>query len=381
MRLAFITSSFPPYTSGVAVNAATICSGLAEKGHSVSVFIPDFSQDEIYKSALVSPKLEIIRLPSFKNPLNKSHRLFFPNHKSLITNLKSTNPDIIHLQTPDPYLFHQVRKYASEHKIPLVGAHQFPPSFLFNQFLKIHHQFRLNSWLFGQITKLYQQMDLVITPTHTMSELLKSYRLTTPIKVISCGVDIKKYTPSANDKAHPPVILYLGRISPEKHLEVLIKSTRYIKSDHQIWITGTGKTIASLRSQSPKNVRFLGYIEEDIKEEVYKLSSIFVMPSVAESQSIASLEAAACGLPLVLANAAALPELIDSKNPNGLLFNPQDSLDLGTKLDKLLSHPRILQKMSRNSRNLAKKHHITSIISEYETLYEELIKSTGKLVN
>ncbi|MEK7064580.1 MAG: glycosyltransferase family 4 protein, partial [Patescibacteria group bacterium] len=106
---------------------------------------------------------------------------------------------------------------------------------------------------------------------------------------------------------------------------------------------------------------------------LYRQATIFVLPSTAEAQSIVSLEAAACGLPLVLANSRALPELISPDHPNGILFNPNDPLDLAAKIDLLLSNPLQLTKMGKNSRRLAETHNTKKTITDYEQTYLSLI--------
>ena len=100
MRLAFITSSFPPYISGVAVNAANITTGLANRGHQVGVFIPAYPEPITPGSSLAHPNLHLFHLPSLINPFKTSHRLLSPFPASLLAQLSVFKPDIIHFQEP-----------------------------------------------------------------------------------------------------------------------------------------------------------------------------------------------------------------------------------------------------------------------------------------
>jgi glycosyltransferase involved in cell wall biosynthesis len=380
VRLAFVSSSFPPYTSGVAVNAAVISSGLAELGHQVGIFTSGYDLNKICKSSHVSPKLKIFRLPSVKNPFNKSHLLLSPNHKSLITNLKSFNPEVIHLQEPNFFLFPAIKQYAVKNRVSIVSAHHFPPEFITNQLPNLLRQEFVNNFIVDSVVCLYNQSDLVITPTLTMQRLLYDHGLKIPAKVISNGVDINKFTPPLSKKAlmesDCPVVLYLGRIDNDKNLDTLINAAKLIKFPCEIWLAGSGKAVPFLKSLtlslSLNNVRFLGYIPEEKKADIYRQSTVFVIPSTAEAQSIVSLEAAACGLPLILADAAALPELISSEHPNGLLFTPNNPIDLAAKTDSLLANPSQLAQFSKNSRLLAKKHGIKNVINLYEKVYLSL---------
>ena len=403
MRLAFISSSFPPYTSGVAVNAATITSGLAEKGHEVGLFIPEYPPEKTLASSLVSSKLHLLHLPSIQNPLKKTHRYIVPNHKILLARLESFNPEVIHLQEPNFFLFKTLKKFSAGLHTPLVCAHHFPPQFITNQIPSFLPRKLINYLIVSSVVRLYNQTDMVITPTHTMDKMLKNHGLKVPVSVISNGVDTHKYTLLGSAgriknsraimppetaviagegvrehellSAELPVILYLGRIDFDKNLDTLINAAKFIKTPCEIWFAGSGKAVSYLTSLSLSlpQIKFLGYIPEDKKAGIFRQASIFVIPSTAEAQSIVSLEAAACGVPLILANAAALPELIDKKHPNGVLFDPNNPGDLAAKIDYLLPNTKKLAEMGHNSRLLAEKHDITKIISQYEKTYLSLL--------
>ena len=375
MRLAFISSSYPPYTSGVAVNAADITTGLANRGHQVGVFIPAYP-----KSSLANPHLHFFHLPSFINPFKTSHRLLSPFSASLLSQLSVFKPDIIHLQEPQFFLFPAIKKYANDNRTLIVCAHHFPPEFITNQLPTWLRKKTINRLIVRIVTALYNQSNLVITPTQAMKKLLTANGLKTSVAVISNGVDVNKYTPSAQNPkmSKPNILLYLGRLDFDKNLDILIQAANHIKSDYEIWIAGNGKSTGFLRSLTSKlnldsRVKFLGYIPEEKKVDLYRQATIFVLPSTAEAQSIVSLEAAACGLPLILANSQALPELISPDHPNGILFNPNDPLDLATKIDLLLSNPLQLTKMGKNSRRLAETHNTKKTITDYEQAYLSLI--------
>ena len=377
MRLAFITSSFPPYTSGVAVNAATITTGLADREHQVGVFIPTYPETNVYKST--NPHLHLFHLPSIANPFKTTHRLLSPFPFSLLSKLSDFKPDIVHLQEPQFFLFPFIKNFARKNQIPLVCAHHFPPEFITNQLPTWLRKKTINRLIIRVVTNLYNQSDLVITPTKTMKKLLTANGLKTPVAVISNGVDVNKYTPSTQNSrlSKPNILLYLGRLDFDKNLDIFIRAASHIESNYEIWIAGSGKSTGFLKSLTSKlnlddHVKFLGYIPEEKKVDIYRQATVFVLPSTAEAQSIVSLEAAACGLPLILANSQALPELINPDHPNGVLFSPNDPIDLAAKIDLLLSNPQQLTKMGENSRQFAKTHDIKGVITGYEQVYLSL---------
>lgn len=383
IRLAFITSSFPPYASGVAVNATNITTKLATKGHQVGVFLPTYPETIAIKSSLINSNLHLFHLPSFNNPLKPSHLVLSPLSGQLISQLTSFRPDVIHLQDPGFFLFPAIKKFAIRNHLPIICAHLFPPEFVTNQLPFWLRTSVVNRLIMKVVINLYNQSDLVITPTATMRRLLVRNGIKIPINVISCGVDRKKFVPPARYSAHrhPNVILYLGRLDFDKNLDVLIHASSHIKSNFEIWLAGYGKAMNFLKSLTSKlklndRIKFLGYVSEDKKVEVYHQARVFVLASTAESQSIASLEAAACGLPLILADSQALPELINSDRPNGILFKANDPVDLASKIDTLLSDRVKLTAMRKNSRRATESHDIDTTINMYEHSYQSLISKS-----
>lgn len=370
MRLAFITSSFPPYTSGVATHSVTISQGLSKMGHQIDVLTASYH---------LQTTPHVIPLPSIDNPTNPSHKIILPSPQ-IISMLSQLKPEIIHLQEPLFYIFPQIQKFAKFHKIPISTSHFFPPQYISGRFGILGKLF--SSPILHLAIRLYNQTNLVITPTQTMATLLKNHGLKTPVQIISCGVDTHKFCPppvrAQSLTPNAPVILYLGRVDPEKNLNVLVAASQLIASPHEIWIAGNGKSLTHLKRLAQKlkvatRVKFLGFVPESQKADLYRQATIFVMPSPAESQSIASLEAAACGLPLLLANAAALPELIDPTFPNGLLFDPNKPWELATRIDQMLLNKGAFQHMSKNSRRLALKHDFQKILIQYEKAFLDLI--------
>jgi len=93
------------------------------------------------------------------------------------------------------------------------------------------------------------------------------------------------------------------------------------------------------------------------------------MPSIAELQSIATMEAMASGRPVVAADAMALPHLVHDGD-NGYLFQPDDVVEFSEKLKAVLTaSPEELERLSENSLHLIQAHDIERTISIFEDLY------------
>lgn len=379
MRLAFISSSYPPYVSGVAINAFSVTSGMAKRGHDVGVFVPKYPGAG---SLSAQENLSYHYLPSIENPMKKSHRLFNPFSSSLFSQLSMFKPEIIHVQEPNFFLFKLVRKYAEQNKVPIVCAHHFPPEFVTNQLPRFLRNKFVKQLIIKSVVGLYNQADMVITPTRSMERLLANSGLRVPLTVISNGVEVDRFGFRNQDdlSSRKNVLLYFGRVDFDKNIDILIRAVGLVRSKCEVWVAGGGKAIEYLKSMAIKlglneKIKFMGYVPEERKVEVYRQAKIFVMPSTAEAQSIVSLEAAASGLPLILADSEALPELIDANHKNGVLFKPNDYRDLADKIDSLMSEPRLLSEMGKNSFRFAKTHELNKAMDAYEETYLKCLRS------
>jgi glycosyltransferase involved in cell wall biosynthesis len=96
------------------------------------------------------------------------------------------------------------------------------------------------------------------------------------------------------------------------------------------------------------------------------------MPSWAELQSIATLEAMSCGKPILAANARALPELVEH-GTNGFLFNPQNAESLADSIKLFLSMPERWGEMGQASLRQARPHQMEYTIKRYVEWYESVL--------
>lgn len=229
----------------------------------------------------------------------------------------------------------------------------------------------------------------VTTPTKTAANLLEKAGLQKEIHVISCGVDLKKFHPNQDATGirkrfkipEKPILLYAGRLDKEKNLDIVLHAFRIARKqvDAHFIIVGRGAEKARLEALANSlgiinHVTFTDYLSDEEYPKVHGLADCFVNACTAELQSIVALEAIASGLPLLGANAMALPELVIA-GKNGHLFAPGDTQELAKQIVDVLSNPEKRKKMGIESRNMAELHDIASTAEQYERLYEEMLTS------
>ena len=124
---------------------------------------------------------------------------------------------------------------------------------------------------------------------------------------------------------------------------MLIQALHQLKrQDIHLVIAGKGaerQKLMDLTTQLgiERQVRFPGFVPEAEKVDLLNSADVFAMPSEAELLSIATLEAMACGRPVLAARSQALPELV-AEGINGYLFEPGDVQDAARKMALLAAH-------------------------------------------
>ena len=114
---------------------------------------------------------------------------------------------------------------------------------------------------------------------------------------------------------------------------------------------------------------FHGHTSEEELRSLYSQASVFAIASIAELQSIATMEAMASGLPIVAANAVALPHLVHD-GENGYLFEPGDVDDLAEKLTRVLTaDAAAYERMQKASLDGVAVHDINRTLDTFEALY------------
>jgi glycosyltransferase involved in cell wall biosynthesis len=124
-------------------------------------------------------------------------------------------------------------------------------------------------------------------------------------------------------------------------------------------------------------VVFTGFVPDDDLPYLYSVSDVYVGAGAAELQGIAVMEAMATGLPVLAANAVALPELV-KEGENGYLFS-LDPADLADKMLKMLSQQESWTGMGEKSLAYIQVHDAPSALSQLECLYREVVSSTGNV--
>ncbi len=183
-----------------------------------------------------------------------------------------------------------------------------------------------------------------------------------------------------------PEIERQQKLDQEKRIEVIIRAMPEIikRVDAHLVVTGKGKLLNDLEALVHElgikdRVTFTGFLPDDELPELYRLADVFVMPGVAELQSISTMEAMASGLPVIAANALALPELVHD-GENGFLFAKDDTRSLGEAAVKSLSDEPLRNRMAKKSLEIIQIHDIGKTAETFEYLYHQMLGVDSRAV-
>jgi glycosyltransferase involved in cell wall biosynthesis len=294
--------------------------------------------------------------------------------------ISKENPDIIHLQVPTPISLIALW-LARRKKIPVViGIHELPKNIsIYSPVAK------------SLITKLIKKIlayglektNVSVAPSEFAKRYYKKLAPKSDIRVISNGTDIDTFKHSYSKAilfkniflshldSNLPIILFVGRIMPDKNLEILIKAIEGINVIVVLVGNIWQSYIKNLNLLSRRKVIITGWVSKSILIGAYSAADIFVQPSTSELQSLAILEAMSCGLPIIGVNYGPIPELV-IQDLNGLLFEPYNFLDLREKIRSLLNNKSTINKMQKESLRIVQKHSLIKCGEEYIKVYNEI---------
>lgn len=370
--------------NGQAVFTVRLARELARRGHGVMALAP--SENGQIGSVDVDG-VDLRRIPSLRLPHNANISVCAT--RLVRQALEEFQPDIIHLQ--DHYfLSRTVYRVAQTQHIPLVGTNHFLPENITAN-LKMPRPLRCAAdrllWL--HMRSLYDRLAAVTAPTMTGVRILRQQQLKPSLLPISCGVDVQRFHPLTPElrqgarkrfglEAEVPVFVFVGRLDHEKGLDTVVEAFAHqAQQDCRLVLAGRGSFQSALRKMCinlriEKRVSLPGFISDSDLPLLLGCADCFIMAGFAELQSIATLEAMACGLPVLAANARALPELV-TQGKNGYLFAPRDADSLSAALFSFLNQRQEWQKWGRESLRRAREHGIGHTAERYCNWYETVI--------
>lgn len=346
LTIVIAADTYPPDVNGAAIFCYRLATEMHARGHRVHVLAVRGNKGKTFTE--IRDEAIVHRLESHSVPTHEYFRIAFPweVNKQIDKLLSEIKPDVIHAQSH--YMIGQrAIGWARKNKVRSVATNHFMPENL-DPFLPFPRWFKRivahNSW--KDMGKIFGRANAVTTPTPLAAKAMRERAKLMNVLPLSNGIEVGNYELAPGEeimKNDFPTILFAGRLAVEKNINELIEALPLMREvpNAIIEIVGGGEQRGILEKIADElkirdRVRFLGHVSDEELRQAYLRCDVFCQPDTAELQSLVTLEALSASKPVVLANAMALPHLVD-EGVNGYMFKPGDRQDLAEKLDRVLS--------------------------------------------
>ncbi len=381
MKIAVFTDTFLPTVNGVVNAVRNFNRMLTARGERVKVFTEgktpgaltlDGAEVYRYRAFTFLPYPEVEYSVDVIGPVRDASRF---------------KPDIVHAHTPF-VMGYCAWRVARKLKVPLVGTFHTPVE---EYVMYVAKRFETNRRILKRIVKAYQnwfynRCDVIIVPAKSAAKYLdvKDKR----IEVVSNGLDLSRYGTAGREEfrekfglGDAPVILHGGRLSFEKRVDSVIKAMPSVLKNMpgaRLLIVGKGPARKSLEALVEKlgihkSVAFAGYVSDEDFPRAFAAADVLVLNSPVETQSLIVLEAFATGLPVVGADAGAIPDAV-VPGENGFLFKTDDNEAMAGYLIRILNDKGLREKLKEGALKTAAEHSLEKSTEKLLAVYASVMK-------
>jgi len=353
LRIAYFTDTYLPQINGVTNTLRRLGDYLNDRQIEHMFFAPEYEKESSGLAHFnASP---VTRFKSVTLPFYQECRLSVPNYAKLSQIADRFQPDLIHLTDPLGIGLAGLR-YARERQIPVVSSFHTN----FDTYLKYYKMEYLEGMVWALFQWFHRFSEMNFCPSQTTMNVLAEKGIEN-LALWSRGVDSVRFNPDLRSEEvrrqflqEPDQLLYLyvGRIAPEKDLDILTESIKLVNSTHKTKIrfvmVGGGPYTKEMQEQSDDNVLFTGYMQGQELSALYASCDAFVFPSSTETFGNVVLEAMASGLPVITVNSGGvIDNVFDGQN--GLLCEARDAVSLAAGITKLADDSRLRETLAANA--------------------------------
>ena len=323
LRVALFSGNYNYVRDGANKAQNRLVQTLLEHGAKVRVYAP------MVDKPAFEPTGPLVPIPSVAIPGRGEYRIPLGLSKEAQADLEAFDPHVVHLSSPD-LAARKAAAWARDRGLPVVAT--------------VHTRFETYPAYYGLgftqpiieawLRRLYAQCDVLLAPSPTMIEVLRDQRMNPNVEIWSRGVENTIFQPGARDLAwreeiglaeEPPVIEFLGRLVLEKGLGTFAKVLAELRERgvaHQVMVIGDGPARDKFAELAPGAV-FTGFLAgQDLGRAVASMDML-LNPSTTETFGNVTLEAMACGVPVVAARATGSSGLVVD-GTTGRLIEPDD---------------------------------------------------------
>jgi len=375
MRIGMMADVYKPHISGITNYIELNKKFLEQAGHDVFVFTfgdDDYQDDEPH--VMRSPGLPLV---------DTGYYLSF-RYSRRAKNLLQTM-DVVHVH--HPFLSGRLAlRYCRPLNIPVIFTNHTRYDIYAQTYLPGLPPEISHSLLETYMPDFCSAVDLVISPSPGMADVLRQFKVKANLAIVPNGVDLKRFHKAGGEtqreryglNPNDLLLVYTGRLAPEKNLAFLLKAftglAEAIPSAHLL-LVGDGPEREKLAEQARESgvvarIHFTGKVPYDDLPDYLAMCDVFVTASVSEVHPLSVIEAMAAGLPVVGIRSVGVGDTVED-GVSGYLSS-EDLAAFTAKLTRLCLETSARHRLGRQARKASEAYDIQRTTAEMLKIYEQL---------
>jgi glycosyltransferase involved in cell wall biosynthesis len=310
LRVALFSGNYNYVRDGANQALNRLVEYLMRQGVQVRVYSPTVAEPAF------EPTGDLVSIPSVPIPGRSEYRLPLAVPARVRRDLEQFNPNIVHVSSPD-IVGHRAVSWARRHKIAAVAS----VHTRFDTYLAYYHLEALEPLVRNIMRRFYHRCEVVLAPAESTAAILRAQRMNRDIMIWARGIDREQFNPERRDMGwrrgqgipdDEMVVAFLGRVVMEKGLDVFADAIHAFATfglKHRVLVIGEGPARPWFEEQLPQAI-FLGEQTGNDLARALASADVLLNPSLTEAFGNVTLEAMACALPVVAAEATGATSLV-----------------------------------------------------------------------
>lgn len=378
LRIALFSGNYNYVRDGANQALNRLVGYLLRQGVHVRVYAP------VVDEPAFDPTGDLVGVPSVAIPGRPEYRLPIALTGRVKRDLAAFAPNVVHISSPD-IVGHRAVSWARRNRIAAVAS-------LHTRFDTYLAYYRLQ-WLEPLVRillrRLYRRCEAIMAPAESTAAVLRAQRMNREIAIWARGIDREQFNPARRDlawrrglgiKGGEVVIAFLGRIVMEKGLDVFADAIRELdrrKVRHRVLVIGEGPARPWFEQQLPQAI-FIGHQERADLARALASADVLLNPSITEAFGNVTLEAMACALPVVAAEATGATNLVRD-GVTGVLVDYSDIDGFADALEAYVRDPELRRRHGEAGLEVAKTMDWDTINSSVLRVYQHAIAKRERL--
>lgn len=320
LRIALFSGNYNYTRDGANQALNRLVGSLLEQGAAVRVYSPKVAQPAF------EPTGDLVGTPSIGMPMGRGeYRIPTGLGRRVREDLETFQPNIVHLSAPDPS-GHAALRWAQDHDIPvLASVHT-----RFETYPRYYNMAFLEPLIIKMLRRFYNRCDALVAPSQSMIDELDAMQMHDDIGLWSRGVERSIFTSEKRDLGwrrslgladDDVAVVFLGRLVMEKGLDVFAETIVQLRKrqvPHKVLVIGDGPARSWFEDALPGGI-FAGFKTGEALGAALASGDVFFNPSITETFGNVTLEAMACGLPVVAAGATGAASIVVDRQTGQLV--------------------------------------------------------------